>query len=94
MAALTRNTQIATISGASVEFTNPMAPGQKYALISTTDCWFRIAATGTAAAAATNNVYLPKNVYVEIKAESASIAFVSAIQATAGGTANLVLLED
>jgi hypothetical protein len=94
MAALTRNTQVATISGSSVEVTNGMAVGQKYALISTTDCWFRVAATGTAAvAAAANNVYLPAGVYVEIKADSATVAFVSAIQASAGGTLNLILLE-
>jgi len=95
MAALTRSSQVATISGASVEVTSGMAVGQKYVLISTTDCWFRIAATGTAAVAdAANNVYLPAGVYVEIKAESATIAFVSAIQASAGGTLNLVLLEE
>lgn len=94
MAAITRASQVATVSGTSVEITNPMLTGQKYALISTTACWFRVAATGTAAVAATaNNVYLPAGVYVEIKAEDATIAYVSAIQASAGGTINLVLLE-
>lgn len=95
MSALTRSSQVATVTGASVEVTAGMVVGHSYALISTTDCWFRIAVTGTAAvAAAANNVYLPKNVYIEVKAESALEAFVSAIQASASGTINLVLLED
>lgn len=94
MAALTRSSQVATVSGTSVEFTNGMLEGQTYALISTTACWFRVAATGTAAVAATaNNVYLPADTYVELKPDDATIAFVSAIQASAGGTANLILLE-
>ncbi len=93
MPALTRSSQILTVATASAEFTNGMQEGQSYALISTTDCWFRIAATGTDAAAAADNVFLPAGVYVEIKPDSATIAFVSVIRATADGTANLILLE-
>lgn len=71
-----------------------MAVNHTYALISTVACWFRIAATSTAAVVgAANNVYLPANTYVEIRAEDATQAFVSIIRVDTDGTANLVLME-
>lgn len=94
MPALTRSSQVALVTASSVEVTNGMQVGQAYALICTEDCWFRIAVTTTSAVAgAANNVFLPKGVYVEIKAEDVAVAFVSAIRATADGTLNLILLE-
>ncbi len=95
MAAITRSSQIVTVSGSNAKFTNAMVINQSYALISTTDCWFLIGATGATAAAATaNNVYLPAGVFVEIKCNDATNGFVHVIQASAGGSACLVLLED
>ena len=95
MAAITRSSQVATVTGTSVEFASGMEYGMVYALICTTDCWFRVAATATAAVKeAAENVFLPAGVFVEIKAESDAIAFVSVIQASTTGVANLVLLED
>ena len=60
MPAITRSSQVATVTSSSVEVTNGMVVGQKYALICTSNCWFRVAVTSTSAAKATaDNVYLP-----------------------------------
>lgn len=92
-----RNTQVADVGATSEQFVSAMALGQKYVLVSTIDCWFRLAVTGIAAVAgAANNVYLPKNTYIEIKAEDSTEAFISVIRAGSSGlgTANLILLEN
>lgn len=93
MAAITRSSQVLTLTGTSAEFTNPMGVGHKYLLVSTTACWFKVGPTAGTAAAAADSVYLPSDTYVEIKAINATDAYVQAVQATSGGTANLILLE-
>ena len=95
MSAITRQSQVATVSGTTAEFTTAMLEGVSYALICTTACWFRVGATATAAVAgAANNVYLPADTFIEIKSDDSTNGFVNVIQAAAGGTANLVVLED
>lgn len=92
--AIMRNSQVLAVGIASAEFTSAMTTGQKYMLISTTNCWFRVATTGTAAVAGTaNNVYLPADTPMILGTDSAAAGFISAIRATADGTANLVILE-
>jgi hypothetical protein len=92
MANLITSSQILTVAATSDEFTSKMVVGYNYRLISTTNCWFKISATGGTAAAAANNVYLAAGVPIEIKATDATDAFVQVIRATADGTANLARL--
>ena len=93
MAAITRSTQVLSLTSTSDEFTDAMQVGLRYALISTTACWFKVGVTGGTAAAAANSVYLPADTFVELKAEGSTTGFVQAVRASADGTANLILLE-
>lgn len=89
-----RNSQVVAVGAASAEITSALIPGHEYMLISTTNCWFRMSATGTAAVAATaNNVYLPADTPMSISCDSADAGFISIIQASGPGTACLTVLE-
>jgi hypothetical protein len=87
--------QVATVSGSSVKVTNAMVAGRWYRLSTTTDIWFNVGATGGSAAAATaNNHFLASGREFYLRTHDATnYGFVHAIQASAGGTVSLTLME-
>ncbi len=94
MAALTSSNQVVTVSGTTEQFGTAMNASGRYCMISTTDCWVRIGATGAAAAVAgTDSFFLPANMLIEVAAETTTLGFVNVIQASAGGSCCLVLAE-
>jgi len=80
--------QNVTVSGSSSPTTNGAAHGVSLLmLISTTNCWFKAAASPTAAKDATS-IYLPAGVYFYLPVvEGEKVAF---IQDSAGGTAQVI----
>lgn len=92
-----RSTQYTAVSGTSAAFTNPMEPGHTYMFTANTDCWVRVTATGTDAAANTANniLYIKGQVLYLMNPDSTGTtnSFVKVIQDTAAGDATLALLE-
>ncbi len=92
-----RTTENVAVSGTTAQFTSAMAPGFQYRFTASTDCWIRVASTGTAAVADTANNIL------YIKGQTLFIAnpdnvgstngFVNVIQDSAAGRASLELVE-
>ena len=94
---MSRSVQYAAISGTSAAFTNPMEPGQIYAFTANTDCWVRVTATGTDAAADTadNILYIKGQMLYLVNPDSTGTtnSFVKVIQDAAAGDGTLRLIE-
>lgn len=92
-----RSTQYAAVSGTTAQFTSAMQPGQTYMFTCNTDCWIRVAATGTAAVANTANniLYIKGQVLFLANPDSSGTtnSFVNVIQDSASGDACLSLVE-
>jgi hypothetical protein len=87
--------QVATVSGTTAKFTNAMTVGNWYCLVSDTDIWWNVGATGGSAVADTaNNHFLQAGREKWLITDNATTrGFVHVIQSTAGGTAVLSLYE-
>ena len=101
--ALSGVSQYVAVATASAAFTNPMKPGVIHHFTSSTACWVRVTATGTAAVAATeHNIYCPADGVLLLvspdtdKAQPSSTTttngFVKVIRASADGVATLTPL--
>ena len=86
--------QVLATSAESAEFTDPMEYAHLYRLVCTTDCWFSVGAAGTGAVLeGADNVYLPANMPMILSTNSTLNGFISVINGTPPGVANLMKLE-
>lgn len=86
--------QYTTVTDTSQKFTTPMAYGQQYVFMSTTNCWLTTAATGGAVVgSAAGAIFAPANTAILLSnPEAASTAaYVHVIRDTADGKAWLAI---
>lgn len=86
--------RLTTATGASAQFTSPMAQGAQYVFTCESDCWVTVAATGGAAQADTAGNYFVKSgtsqPLCNLEDSGTTNSFVHVIAQAAAGAACLV----